>query len=164
MVIDKFGRQKPGCRAATLAAILFFVLSAHAAAQLVQPAVEDLRKLDQWVQQYMQDNTVPGALVAVASKGKLVHLQTYGWANVELQVPVTDSTVFEIGSISKQFVAAAVLLLVQEHKLDLDDPIGQHLPWLPSEWLGVTVRQLLTHTSGIPDYEEIRSYDVYRFR
>jgi CubicO group peptidase (beta-lactamase class C family) len=85
-------------------------------------------------------------------------------ANVELSVPVTDSTVFEIGSISKQFVSATVMLLVQETKLGLDDPIHQYLPYLPGEWLGVTVRQLLTHMSGIPDYEEIRSYDVYRFR
>jgi CubicO group peptidase (beta-lactamase class C family) len=85
-------------------------------------------------------------------------------ANVELSVPVTDSTVFEIGSISKQFVSAAVMLLVQKNKLGLDDPIHQYLPDLPSEWLGVTVRQLLTHTSGIPDYEEIRTYDVYHFR
>jgi CubicO group peptidase (beta-lactamase class C family) len=50
------------------------------------------------------------------------------------------------------------------HKLGLDDPIHQYLPDLPGEWFGVTVRQLLTHTSGIPDYEEIRTYDVYRFR
>lgn len=83
---------------------------------------------------------------------------------MELGVPVTDSTVFEIGSISKQFVAAAVLLLVEEGRLGLDDPIHRHLAELPSDWMGVTVRQLLTHTSGIPDYEEIATYDVYRFR
>jgi len=85
-------------------------------------------------------------------------------ANVELSVPVTDKTVFEIGSISKQFVSTAVMILVQEDKLDLDDAIHRYLPDLPSEWLGVNIRQLLTHTSGIPDYEEIRTYDVYSFR
>ena len=56
------------------------------------------------------------------------------------------------------------MILVQEDRLQLDDPIHQFLPDLPSEWLGVTVRHLLTHTSGIPDYEEIRTYDVYGFR
>jgi len=85
-------------------------------------------------------------------------------ANVEHSVPVAEHTVFEIGSISKQFAAAAAMLLVQEGKLGLDDPIHRYLPDLPSEWLGVTVRQLLTHTSGIPDHEEIRTYDVYSFR
>jgi CubicO group peptidase (beta-lactamase class C family) len=112
----------------------------------------------------LDENNIPGGLVAVASRGRVVHLKPYGLANVELAVPVTDSTVFEIGSISKQFVSAAVMLLVQEDKLGLDDPIHQHLPDLPSEWLGVTVRHLLTHTSGIPDYEEIATYDVYGFR
>jgi CubicO group peptidase (beta-lactamase class C family) len=85
-------------------------------------------------------------------------------ADVELRAPVSDSSVFEIGSISKQFVAAAVLLLVEEARLGLDDPIHDYLADLPSEWLGVTVRQLLTHTSGIPDYEEIQTYEAYRFR
>ena len=59
---------------------------------------------------------------------------------------------------------AAALLLVQEGRLGLDDPIHKYLTDLPSEWLGVTVRQLLTHTSGIPDYEEIQTYEAYRFR
>ena len=139
-------------------------LRANASAQFVQPSTDALAKLDQRVQAHLDDNNIPGGLVAVASRGQIIHLKTYGMANVELSVPVTDSTVFEIGSISKQFTSAAVMLLVQEDKLGLDDPIHQYLPDLPSEWLGVTVRQLLTHTSGIPDYEEIRSYDVYRFR
>ncbi len=85
-------------------------------------------------------------------------------ANVELSVPVTDKTVFEIGSISKQFVSAVAMMLVEEGKLELDDPIHKHLPFLPGEWRGATVRQLMTHTSGIPDYEEIATYDIYGFR
>ena len=142
--------------------LLFFTVEAFT--QIVQPSDEELMKLDRWIQSYMKKNNIPGGLVAVASRGRMIHLKTYGMADVELSVPVTDSTVFEIGSISKQFVSAAVMLLVQEKRIGLDDPIQRYLPYLPSEWLGVTVRQLLTHTSGIPDYEEIRSYDVYRFR
>jgi CubicO group peptidase (beta-lactamase class C family) len=133
-------------------------------AQLVQPSTEALEELDRRIEAHLEQYNIPGGLVAVASRGRIVHLKAYGLANVELSVPVTDSTVFEIGSISKQFVSAAALLLVEEGKLGLDDPIHRYLPDLPSEWLGVTVRQLMTHTSGIPDYEEIRSYDVYRFR
>ncbi len=138
--------------------------AATAFTQIVQPSADELAELDRRVQAHLDEYNIPGGLVAVASRGQIIHLKTYGMANVELSVPVTDSTVFEIGSISKQFTSAAAMLLVQEDKLGLDDPIHQYLPDLPSEWLGVTVRQLLTHMSGIPDYEEIRTYDVYRFR
>ncbi|MCA9732755.1 beta-lactamase family protein, partial [candidate division KSB1 bacterium] len=143
---------------------LFFALQISIPAQVVQPGDSKLAELDKRVETHLRDSNIPGCLLAVVSKGKILHLRTYGMANVELAVPVTDSTVFEIGSISKQFVAAATLLLVEEKKLALDDPIQKYLSYLPGEWMGVTIRQLLTHTSGIPDYEEIRSYDVYRFR
>jgi D-alanyl-D-alanine carboxypeptidase len=138
--------------------------AATASAQLVQPSATALAELDRRIETHLEENSIPGGLVAVASRGRIVHLKTYGMANVELSVPVSDSTVFEIGSISKQFVSAAILLLVQDGRLGLDDPIHQYLPYLPGEWLGVTVRHLLTHTSGIPDYEEIATYDVYGFR
>ena len=133
-------------------------------AQVLEPTAEALAELDGYIEAHLERNVIPGALVAVASRGEIIHLKSYGMANVELSVPVSDRSVFEIGSISKQFVAAAALLLVEEGKLDLDDGIHEYLPYLPGEWLGITMRQLLNHTSGIPDYEEIRSYDVYRFR
>ena len=120
--------------------------------------------MDQRIQAEMADSNIPGVLIGVASRGRLVHMRPYGMANVELRVPVSDSTVFEIGSISKQFVATAIMLLAEEGRVGLDDGIHEYLPDLPSEWLGVTVRQLLTHTSGIPDYEEIQTYEAYRFR
>jgi len=144
-------------------ALLTFA-TANVAAQLVQPSSDALAEMDAVINDYLRVNNIPGALVAVASRGEIVDLRKYGMANVELSVPVEDNTVFEIGSISKQFVSAAVMLLVEEGKLDLDKSIHHYLPDLPGDWLGVTMRQLLTHTSGIPDYEEIRSYDVYRFR
>lgn len=133
-------------------------------AQLLAPSSDDLATMDERVRAEMAENNIPGVIIGVASRGRLVHLQSYGMANVELRVPVSDSTVFEIGSISKQFVTAAVMLLVEDGRLSLDDPIQDHLTDLPSEWLGVTVRHLLTHTSGIPDYEEIQTYEAYRFR
>jgi len=130
-------------------------------AQIIQPTDEQLSSLDERLETYMESNNIPGALVAIVSRGEVIHLETYGMANVELSVPVTDDTVFEIGSISKQFVSAAVMLLVEENKLELDDAIENYIADIPSEWLGVTVRQLMNHTSGIPDYEEIASYDIY---
>lgn len=165
----------PALRSPTtvLAILLSAALAVPAAAQevepggpvqVVEPSPGALARLDSVVRAHLEEHTIPGGVVAVASRGRILHLGAHGLANAELGAPVTDSTVFEIGSISKQFVAAAALLLVEEGRLGLDDPIHRHLGDLPSEWLGVTVRQLLTHTSGIPDYEEIRSYDVYRFR
>jgi CubicO group peptidase (beta-lactamase class C family) len=153
---------KPSAR--FLASACLFIVASLADAQVIQPGARALSDLDDLVESYMEENNVPGGLIAVASRGRLVHLQSYGLANVELNVPVSETSVFEIGSISKQFVAAAALLLVEEGELDLDAGIHEYLADLPSEWLGVSMRQLLNHTSGIPDYEEIRSYDVYRFR
>lgn len=133
-------------------------------AQVIRPTADDLTVMDERIQAEMTANNIPGVLIGVASRGRLLHVQSYGMANVELRVPVSDSTVFEIGSISKQFVATAIMLLVEEGRVGLDDGIHKYLHDLPSEWLGVTVRQLLTHTSGIPDYEEIQTYEAYRFR
>lgn len=90
-------------------------------AQIVAPDNDALIELDSVINDYLDENNIPGALVAVATRGEIIHLKTYGMANVELAVPVSENTVFEIGSISKQFVAAAVMLLVEEGKLGLDD-------------------------------------------
>jgi D-alanyl-D-alanine carboxypeptidase len=135
-----------------------------ALAQIVEPTDDALKALDQTISQHLEVNAIPGVVVAVVAGGQLVHVKPYGLANIELSVPPTKETVFEIGSISKQFVAAAAMLLVEEGNLDLDKSIHHYLPEIPGEWFGVTTRQLLTHTSGIPDYEEIASYDIYRFR
>jgi CubicO group peptidase (beta-lactamase class C family) len=159
----KSGRHR-ACQAAKCLSVLLLVGATSESSELVQPSDNDLASLDRTITNYMEENNIPGVVVAVSSRGRMIHISTYGMANVELSVPVSALSVFEIGSISKQFVSAAAMLLVQEGKLDLDDPIHTYLRDLPSEWLGVTMRQLLTHTSGIPDYEEIRTYDVYRFR
>lgn len=157
-------RMTPIINSLFIALILASLLSVMATAQSVLPADTALADLDEYIESYMRENNVPGALIAVASHGDIIYSQRYGLANVELNVPVTNESVFEIGSISKQFVTAAIMLLHEEEKLGLDDAIHDYLSYLPSEWLGVTIRQLMTHTSGIPDYEEIRTYDVYRFR
>jgi len=139
-------------------------LTSPLSAQLIRPTADELAELDRRIEADMEEFNLPGVVIGVASRGRLIFWKGYGVANVELQVPATDSTVFEIGSISKAFVSAAAMLLVEEGRLGLDDPIHEYLADLPSEWLGVTIRQLLTHTSGIPDYEEIQTYEAYRFR
>jgi CubicO group peptidase (beta-lactamase class C family) len=85
-------------------------------------------------------------------RGKLVKAKGYGLANVELGVPVTPRSVFQTGSVGKQFTATAVMLLVEAGRLGLDDRIIQWFPEAPMAWREITVRHLLSHTSGIPDY------------
>jgi D-alanyl-D-alanine carboxypeptidase len=81
--------------------------------------------------------------------------KAYGKADLELNVPMTVSSVFRIGSVTKQFTSAAVMQLVQDGKLALTDSIGQWVPNLPVAWRGVTIAHLLNHTSGIPSYTEV---------
>ncbi|MGH8079562.1 MAG: serine hydrolase domain-containing protein [Lysobacter sp.] len=94
----------------------------------------------------------PGCGVAVFQDDAIVFQQGYGMANLELDVPIGAQTVFDIGSTSKQFTATAIMLLVQDGKLSLDDDIRKHLPEMPDYGRVITVRHLLQHTSGIRDY------------
>ncbi len=86
----------------------------------------------------------------------------YGLANFELKVPAVAETVFEIGSLTKQFTAACVLLLAQDGKLSIDDKIGKHLQHIPESWRDITVRHLLTHTSGIKSYTGLDGFELRR--
>jgi CubicO group peptidase (beta-lactamase class C family) len=109
--------------------------------------------IDTYVSGFIQRHKIPGAAIAVVKNGKLVKAAGYGTASLELTVPATQDTIFEIGSISKQFTAEAIMMLAEEGKLSVDDPIAKYLPESPASWLKITIRQLLTHTSGIPDWE-----------
>jgi CubicO group peptidase (beta-lactamase class C family) len=107
--------------------------------------------LDRYVRSELARQRIPGLSVAVLQGDSIVMARGYGYANVEHHAPATDSTVFEVGSISKQFTAAAIVLLAEEGRLGLDDAITRYLPEGSAVWPGVTVRHLLTHTSGISD-------------
>jgi len=112
-------------------------------------------EVDKLVRAVMQERNVPGVGVAVVKNGRIVKKQGYGLANVELDVPVTADTVFEIGSVSKQMTAAAIMLLVEDGKINLDEKISKYLSDTPDAWKNVSVRNLLTHTSGIKSYTAI---------
>ena len=99
----------------------------------------------------MARQRVPGVAIAFVNKGQ-VTARGYGYANLEHRVPVTDETIFQSGSVGKMFSATAVMLLVQDGKLSLSDPITKFFPDAPAFWRDITVRHLLNHTSGIPDY------------
>ena len=111
-----------------------------------------LARLDSIVVGEMDRQEVPGVAVAIVRGGQLLLVKGYGLANVEHQVPVKPETIFQSGSLGKQFTAAAVMLLVQDGKLRLDESIRTYLSEAPKSWQPITVRHLLTHTSGIPDY------------
>jgi CubicO group peptidase (beta-lactamase class C family) len=93
---------------------------------------------------------IPGLALTVLDHGTVVKSQGYGQASVELDVPATPETVFDVASVTKQFTAAAVMLLVEEGKLGLDTQIRDYLTDDPDQWAGVTVRHLLSHTAGFP--------------
>lgn len=110
-------------------------------------------KVDAYVNGEMRAEKIPGLALAVVRDGKIVKAHGYGLANVELDVPVKPETIFQTGSVGKQFTATAVMMLVEDGKIRLDDPIGKYLSGVPATWKNITVRNLLTHTSGIHDYE-----------
>jgi CubicO group peptidase (beta-lactamase class C family) len=100
-------------------------------------------------------STTPGCAVAVSVGGQVVIEKAYGMADLEHDIPIKPDTIFEIGSASKQFTAAAVLLLARDGKLSLDDPARKYLPELPDYGLPLTIRHMLTHTSGLRDWGSI---------
>jgi len=110
-------------------------------------------RVDEYVRQQMKQRGMPGLSLAVVRQGKVVKAQGYGVASLELTVPATPETVYEIGSISKQFTAEAVMLLVEEGRIDLDAPLARYVSDLPAAWSAITVRHVLTHTSGLKDWE-----------
>ncbi|HKV11273.1 MAG TPA: serine hydrolase [Thermoanaerobaculia bacterium] len=132
------------CKRASLAVALLVSLACLGASSSAQPD-----KVDEYVEAEMQRIGVPGLSIAVVRNGQVVKAKGYGLANVELNVAATPETIYQSGSIGKQFTATLVMMLVEEGKLSLDDPIGKHIADAPAIWKGITVRHLLTHTSGI---------------
>jgi CubicO group peptidase (beta-lactamase class C family) len=110
----------------------------------------------------MQQHRIVGLTVKIIRDGKTIKTAAYGLANVELNVPAKPETVFEIGSITKQFTAAAILMLAQDGKLSVDDKISKYLKDTPEAWANVTLRHLLTHTSGIKSYTGLDGFQVWR--
>lgn len=119
--------------------------------------------IDDFVRAEIKKRQIPGLSVAVLRDGKVIKAAGYGFANLELQVPAAKDTVYEIGSISKQFASEAVMLLVEDGKINLDDSINKYLPPnAPPAWQKITVRNLLNHTSGLKDWTEVKEFSYRR--
>jgi CubicO group peptidase (beta-lactamase class C family) len=144
-------RQNQPCNelyhARVTGSLLTLLLFAATASAQTSSAVDSI---DRYVRSELARQRIPGMSVAVLRGDSLLLARGYGYAHVEHHVPATDSTVYEVGSVSKQFTAAAVVMLSEQGRLSVDDPIVRFLPEGSGVWPRVTIRHLLTHTSGIP--------------
>lgn len=123
-------------------ALVFLMLFAAAV-----PAQVD--KVDHYLKTEMKRQNIPGLSLVVIKDGKIIKAEGYGLANIKLQIPAKSETVYKICSLSKQFIATGIMLLAQEGQLGLDVPISRHLEGTPATWKAITIRHLLTHTSGM---------------
>ena len=127
-------------RIALVLCVLFFITP--------KPALADA--IDIYLTLAMRQRRIPGVALIVLKNGVIVKKQGYGFANLETDTPVTPDTVFELASLTKQFTAAAIMLLMEDGRVGLDEPISTYLDATPDSWRAVTVRHLLTHTAGLP--------------
>ncbi len=123
-------------------------------------ATDQTDAVEEYIRAEMSKQHIPGVAVLVARAGQPVLSRGYGLANVELQVPVKPETIFQSGSVGKQFTATAIMMLVEEGKIGLDDPLTKFFPDAPATWKQVTIRELLSHTAGFTDYP--KDFDMRR--
>lgn len=124
--------------------------------------------LDKWIHAQMEFRGIPGLAIAVMHDQELVWSKGFGYANLRARTPVTPQTIFRIASISKTFTSTAIMQLRDAGKLQLDDPVAHHLPWFTyvnrhADGPAVTIRQLLTHTSGLPRESSFPYWTDYKF-
>ncbi|MEO7965027.1 MAG: serine hydrolase domain-containing protein [Gemmatimonadaceae bacterium] len=118
--------------------------------------------VDTYVRAFIKKRSIPSAAIAVVQRGRVVKLAGYGESNLELHTAATGHSIFEIGSITKQFTATAILMLMEEGKLTLDDSLSRYLPEIPESWRAIRLRHLLTHTSGLHDWEGDSTFSYRR--
>ncbi|WP_245682402.1 serine hydrolase domain-containing protein [Archangium gephyra] len=136
-----------------LSAVLLLVGLASARPATAAAPGPVLKRIDTFVREEMERQKVPGVALGIVHRGKVVLAKGYGFANLEHQVPVGPETIFQSGSLGKQFTATAVMLQVEAGRLSLSDTLTKFFPEAPAAWGAITVRHLLTHTSGLADLE-----------
>ena len=120
-------------------------------------------KIDHYITAQMERLHIPASSLGIVRDGRITKAQGYRFANLELKSPATKDTVYEFGSISKQFTATAIMTLVEQGKVRLDDTITKYFPEVPQAWRGITIRDLLTHTSGIQNHVAVPHWlDVFK--
>jgi D-alanyl-D-alanine carboxypeptidase len=139
--------------AATAMAVSLLVPARARQALAVTACPPDVESLGAYVRARMEAEHLAGLSLAVVKDGQVALAQAYGLANLEWQVPATTQTVYEIGSISKQIAANAIMLLVEEGRVGLDEPLSKYVDGTPPAWSTITVRHVLTHTAGLADFD-----------
>lgn len=124
----------------------------------LQPEQQISSKIDEFMNSAANANRFSGSIL-VAHNGKSIISKGYGMANYELSVPNTPQTVFRVGSLTKQFTSMAIMILQERGKLSVADPICKYLTNCPASWQSVTIRHLLTHTSGIPNFTSLPDFE-----
>ena len=142
---------RPALRRSAASITLLLLLVASASAQDLTP------KFDEYLNALVRQQRFTGS-VLVARDGKVIFSKGYGLANVELDVPNTPQTKFRLGSLTKQFTAAAIMLLQEKGKLSVQDPICKYVDNCPSAWSEVTIHHVLSHTGGIPNFTSFPDY------
>jgi len=117
-------------------------------------AQTNVEKINKFLHEKMVEEHIPGLQIVVIRDNKIVLSEAMGMASVEFSVPVSKNTIFSINSIAKVFTGTAIMQLVEEGKIDIEKPVVDYLDGLPENWQPVTLRQLLGHTSGLPDIED----------
>src|SRR5579871_5444800 len=136
-------------RCVITATFVVLLLCVFSVTQFLTPA--EIRKVDEISKDYAKVDS-PGCALGIYRDGAIAYAKGYGMASLELGVPITPQTVFDIGSTSKQFTAFSILLLQRQGKLSVDDDIRKFLPEMPDYGKPITLHQLMTHTSGLRDY------------
>jgi N-acyl-D-aspartate/D-glutamate deacylase len=145
------GKRIPAATLVPFICLLTLVLCCAPARKEPAPPVDPGDAVD-GLFAHFADGDSPGVAVAVIRDGEIVHRAGYGLADLETGTPITPDTTFRLASVSKQLTAMAIMLLAEEGKLDYDDPVVQYLPELERFGSEITIRHLLQHTSGLPDY------------
>src|SRR5687767_538549 len=134
---------------------LAFIVPAVLGAQTLPPVATVARVADSLAHAFLAERGAPSVAIGIVRGADTIVMKAWGKSDLEHDVTATATSVYRIGSVTKQFTAAAVMQLVEQRKLGLDDSIATHIPSLPAAWRPVTVRQLLNHTSGIPSYTSL---------
>ncbi|MEK7834121.1 MAG: serine hydrolase domain-containing protein [Acidobacteriota bacterium] len=129
---------------------------------LLQPIIVRADKVDDLIKAEMQRQRIPGLSLAIVKDGKIIKAEGYGLANVEHNIPAKPETIYKIASVSKQLFASGIMILAQDGKLSPEDKIGKFLEGTPESWNGVTLRHLMTHTSGI--FREAPGFDPFKIQ
>ncbi len=133
-----------------LTAIVFFSCNEKPGDSVTEEKIKTLNFLEN----KMEEEGIPGLQVVVIKNNEIILSENLGLANVPFFVDVKENTIFSINSIAKVFASTAILQLEEKNKLSLSDSISKHIPSLPKEWNSITIKQLLSHTSGLPDIED----------